>query len=93
MEGIIKAVTCEPVKVWPESETKASNCMVKIIFDAKGLADLYTLNGVDPADVTAPFIVVEEGIVDVDDINLAEAVATGHEISTFAFADIAYVGD
>lgn len=81
MEGIIKSVTCDPVKLYTDAESN-TKALVKIYFNAAALAAMYEAAGIDPEYVTATYIVKSEEFGwDTETINLKEAAETGHEIS------------
>lgn len=88
MEGIIKAVTIEPVKLY-DDEKVTTKCMVKVYLNPAALADLYISAGIDPEEIAAGYIVLENGVYQIEPVLLSEAVEDNLELSVFADITVA----
>lgn len=92
MEGIIKAITVDPVKVTAGANPKAS-AAVKVYFNAAALAALIGSNGFDPADFNTTYITYNDGSINIQSMSLASAARYGLEISAYAELNAAVASD
>lgn len=87
MEGIIKAVTLDPVST--VSEDGVTETYVKIYFDANALLKMFEDAGYNPENVRTSYIFNDEGAYENRNITLKEAAETNHEVSWCSYIAVA----